>query len=70
MDESKNTPGIIQSDSLYHIEEMMRRLRWGKHAYRSAKRKGLPVIHTAGRAYVRGQDVIEYLASQSESCAR
>ena len=61
------TPGIIEPGCVYHMDELLRRLRWSRHAWRTARRRGLKVIRTAGRAYVRGDDVIAYLVSQGDA---
>jgi len=56
-----SVPGSIDPACVYHVDEFLRRVRWSKHAWRTAKRRGLNVIHTAGRAYVRGSDFVSYL---------
>jgi hypothetical protein len=68
----KKSPGVIQRDTIYHIEALKQELGWSKHAMRTARRRGLTVIYTAGRAYVRGDDVLAYFdrvakGSQQES---
>lgn len=60
------TPGIIEPGCVYHIDELLRRLRWSRHAWRTAKRNGLRTIRTAGRCYVTGDAVIQYLSSQGD----
>ena len=54
------SPTGIEPGVIYHVEELKRRLGWGTYAMRSARRAGLRVIYTAGRAYVRGDDAIAY----------
>ncbi|MFT5093478.1 MAG: hypothetical protein ACKVII_26920 [Planctomycetales bacterium] len=61
------TPGIVEPGCIYHVDELLTRLRWSRHAWRTARRNGLKVIRTAGRAYVSGDDVIAYLISQVDS---
>lgn len=54
-------PGVIEPSSLYGKDEVLSRLRWGAHAWRTATRKGLRVLKAGGRAYATGADVIDYL---------
>lgn len=59
--------GMIRSDELYTIEEFKRRLGLKDAAIRSARSKKFRVIHEHGRAFVLGQDWIDYLlASKRE----
>jgi hypothetical protein len=61
---NSQVPGIVEPGCIYHVDELLRRLRWSRHAWRTARRNGLRVIRTAGRAYVSGDDVIAYLSNQ------
>jgi hypothetical protein len=56
-----NSPMEIHPDVLYEHSEALRRLRWGKSAFRTARRNGLPVSYISRRAYVYGQDLIDYI---------
>lgn len=54
-------PGEIVAGRLYTLPELCRRLGWSKAAFRSARRKGLAVRYMAGRGYVEGQTVIDFV---------
>lgn len=63
------SPGVVEPGCIYHVDELLLRMRWSRHAWRTARRHGLKVIYTAGRAYVCGDDLIEYLVAQQSSSA-
>jgi hypothetical protein len=52
--------GAIQPGVVYRLDEFRRITGWGLWAVRTARRNGLRVIRTAGRAYVRGDDALAY----------
>lgn len=56
--------GPIEPDVLYPIMVARRLLGWGVHSMRAARRNGLRVRYTAGRAYVLGHDVIAYVSEK------
>ena len=56
-----DAPGVIHPDALYRLDEFLSRMRWGKHAWRTARRSGLKPCYAGGRAYVRGADLIRHL---------
>jgi hypothetical protein len=60
-------PGVISPNELYHLTEFKRRLGWGDHAMRVARRNGLKVQYIAGRAYVFGADGIDHIRSHAKS---
>lgn len=62
MNHDTSTPGVVSPGELYHLDELLARMRWSKHAWRTARRNGLRVLHAGGRAYVLGSDLIEYLS--------
>ena len=55
------TGSEVAPDVLYTLGEAKRRLGWGNHAMRTARRQGLEVKYVAGRAYVLGCDLIEHI---------
>lgn len=55
------SPGCIEPDAVYSLDEFRRRTGWGVHAVRTARRNGLRIIYTGGRAFVRGSDFLRYL---------
>jgi hypothetical protein len=54
--------GVINTAEIYPRDEFLDRMRWGKHAWRTACRNGLRVLRAGGRAYVLGSDLVEYLS--------
>lgn len=57
----------IENGTVYPLSEFERRSGLGRHAMAQARRKGLKVCRTNGRAYVRGEDFIQFLASQQDA---
>lgn len=57
--------GAISAAEAYGMAEFKKRTGWAEHAIRSAKKKGLRVVHVGGRSFVRGADFIDFLASQT-----
>ncbi len=53
--------GRIEAHHLYTVAEFRRRLNWGDHAWRTARREGLPVRRIGKRAYVSGREAIEWI---------
>ena len=53
----------IEDGATYPLDEFSRRSGLGRHALRQARRQGLPVRRLGGRAYIRGQDFNQFLAS-------
>ncbi len=60
---TKDREGVIQAEELYTIGELKERLGWGDHAFRAARRGGLPVRRIGKRGYVYGKSVIEWIES-------
>ena len=58
--------GVINTAEIYPRDEFLARMRWGKHAWRTAKRNGLRVLRAGGRVYVLGSDVAEYLSHMND----
>jgi hypothetical protein len=61
---------VIRAGELYPVEEAKRRLGWGSHAMRTARRAGLPVHYYSGRAFVIGDEVIAFIREQGTSSHR
>jgi hypothetical protein len=34
-------PGVIHPDDVYRLDEFLNRMQWGKHAWQTARRRGL-----------------------------
>ncbi len=60
----KTTPeelGTICDDTTYPLALFQKTAGLGKHALSQLRRKGLRIIRTGGRAFVRGRDFSEFL---------
>ncbi|HQZ68449.1 MAG TPA: hypothetical protein PLY87_25345 [Planctomycetaceae bacterium] len=53
--------GTICDDTTYPLALFQKTAGLGKHALSQLRRKGLKVIRTGGRAFVRGRDFSEFL---------
>ncbi len=51
----------IQPGVVYPLADFQQVSKFGKHAMRTARRKGLRVRYVGGRAFVSGDDFISYL---------
>lgn len=54
-------PGFIGEGEMYTLGEIQERLGLGAHAWRTARKEGLPVRAVGGRKYALGRDVIEWI---------
>lgn len=64
--------GSIRTDEILPLPELKRRLGWGEHAIRQARRKGLRLIGFGRGKYALGADVLaffERLAAEQEGRA-
>lgn len=61
----KKAPGFIQRGAMYTLAELQERLGLGAHAWRTARREGLPVRAIGGRKFALGSDVIEWVGSKT-----
>ncbi|MBC7856468.1 MAG: hypothetical protein IAF94_23810 [Pirellulaceae bacterium] len=62
------TPGTVEPETLYTLDEIKARLRWSLHSMRQARRRGLKVRYVGGRGFVHGQAVIDFILTEgSES---
>ena len=64
-DPSPSKLGPIAPDVLYPLPELQARSGLGTDAMRTARRQGLLVHYTAGRAFVLGSDFIRYVVEHS-----
>ncbi len=53
--------GTICDDTTYPLAVFHRTAGIGKHALTQLRRRGLKVIRTGGRAFIRGRDFSEFL---------
>ena len=60
-------PGFIVPGHLYLAEEVRNRLRVGAWGWRTMRRAGLRVRYVGRRAYVLGDDVIDFFRNQDSS---
>jgi hypothetical protein len=51
----------IEPGRIYKLDDFLRAVGLGRHAYRTAVGAGLRVVRTHGRVYVRGDDWIAYI---------
>ena len=56
--------GVFKADEAYSLGEAQRRLGFGIHAMRSARRAGLQTRKVGRRKYLLGADILAYLASR------
>jgi hypothetical protein len=61
---STDTPGVIEANVLYRVDEAQRRLALGYEGWRSLRRAGLEaaIRSVGGRTFVLGSDVIAVFA--------
>ena len=59
--------GTIRDDTTYPLALFQRTAGIGKHALSQLRRRGLKVIRTGGRAFVRGRDFSAFLATLDSS---
>ena len=55
------TPGLIEPDPIYGLDELQARLGIGVWGLRQMRRAGLPVYRIAGRSFFLGRDVIDFI---------
>jgi hypothetical protein len=58
---SSDVPGVISDFETYTKEELMKRLKFRQHTWRSLRHAGMPVIRAGNRYLVHGADVREFL---------
>lgn len=64
--ERSAAPGVIESDVLYTLDELLARARVGKWWMRQARKAGLKELRHGGRTFVFGRDFIAFLQQQEE----
>ena len=67
---SKEVSGVIRCGELYTLFRFKKLLGLTEAAFRALKRRGLPVFRTGKRAFLIGDEVIEFirgLKSERES---
>ena len=67
MPSTSQTPGLIEPETLYELNEAMARTGWGKTSFRSARRQGLPVKYLGRKAYVLGSDLIDFIQNNGRN---
>lgn len=63
----KRTPGLIQSGTMYTLNELKARMGWKDSAFREACRNGLTTFRCGKRVYTRGEDVISYITKNAKN---
>jgi len=60
------SPGTIEPNILYTLEEAKQRTGWGAAAFRTARRRGLRVLYQGRRGFVKGSDLIRHIEEHEE----
>lgn len=67
------SPGFIEPDVLYRMDEFCRRAGWARKSWDAAKRRGLRTLKSGKRVYVKGSDALAFIekdaGEQSERLA-
>jgi hypothetical protein len=58
--------GVVLLGAIYTVGELKRRLGWSDAALRAARRRGLRVLRTGKRAFVAGNDLLEFLRQEAD----
>ena len=58
--------GSVQAGELLTLAELKRRLNWGEHAVRQARRAGLRLVRFGREKYALGNDVLTFFAGLAE----
>ena len=66
MDTAESRQQVLEPSHLYRLPEAMARTGLSKSAFRQARRNGLPVLYFSTRAFVHGQDLIDFIRSRSK----
>jgi len=61
--------GSVQAGEVLTLSELKRRLGWGEHATRQARRAGLRLIAFGREKYALGADVLSFFARLAEQQA-
>ena len=64
---SSEGTGIIPSGALLTVDEARRRLGLGEWAWRTLRRKGLPILRISNRAFVLSDQLIAFVANTHEA---
>jgi hypothetical protein len=67
---AKQAPVAIRRGEVYPQAEFCKVMGWGRRAFVSARRSGLPVRKASFRLYVSGDEAIDWLESQKVAGAR
>lgn len=58
---AQSPPLTVERGKLYPLSEFVRITRFGRHAMRAARKRGLRVRYSGNRAFVSGDDFFAYL---------
>ena len=61
------TLGPIENGTVYPLDDFKARTGLGSAALRTARRDGLVVKYIGGRAFIRGEDFISFVAANGKS---
>jgi hypothetical protein len=54
-------PGLVEPGILYRMDELCLRLGWSRKSWDAAKRRGLRVLRSGKRVYVKGSDALAFI---------
>ena len=57
---------VLEPNHLYSLTEAMARTGLSEGAFRNARRNGLQVLYFSTRAFIHGQDLIDFIRSRSK----
>lgn len=69
MAKAKQSPRGIEAGAVYPQQEFCDRMGWGRKAFVSARRRGLPVTKESRRVYVLGDEAIQWMRSRKPAVA-
>jgi hypothetical protein len=61
--------GVIRRDETYCLREFLSRVGWGRAGLRAAKERGLEVVQSGKRCFIRGEDWFAFLESEKSRTA-
>lgn len=64
-----NSVGVIEPQILYRWDEAMKRMGWGRKAADAARRRGLSVMSSGKRRFVKGSELLAFIERDSANNA-
>jgi len=60
MSDPRHLSGTVRADELLTLQELKKRLGWGEHAVRQARKAGLRLVRFGSSKYAIGADVLAF----------